>query len=83
MVININYEEEILKIMKTLDDNTKKKVLNFVKTVSNHPQGELGQNLVKRSRELNFDQESLREMEAAIEEACEVIEDFKDINLDD
>lgn len=83
MVLNINYEEEVLKILKSLDKTRKQRVLDFAKEVAKPPQGEPGASLVKRSSELNFDADSLREMEEAIEEAFNVIHEPKDINLDD
>jgi mRNA-degrading endonuclease RelE of RelBE toxin-antitoxin system len=81
MAFNINYEEEVLKILKTLDDSEKKQVLDYLRVISK-PQGESGKKLIEDIRKLNFDKESLREMQEAIDEACEVIEDFRDINLD-
>ena len=82
MVLNVNYEEEILKILRTLDDRKKQEVLNYLRIIDS-PKGELGKNLIEDSRNLNFDAVSLKEMEDAINEDCEIVEDFRDINLDD
>lgn len=63
----INYEKEILKIMKTLDDNGKKELLDFVKSVSNRPNGEPVKQQAK----------GIRETEDS------VVDDEIDMNLDE
>ena len=52
MAIKINYEEEVLKIMKTLDAKGKKELLDFVKSVSTRPKGESGKKLSEGIHEM-------------------------------
>ena len=82
MVLNTNYEEEVLKILRTLDENKKQEVLNYLRIIDT-PKGESGQKIIADSLQLNFDDDSIREIEEAINSDCEVIEGFKEINLDE
>ena len=69
MAININYEEEVLKIMKTLDDDTKKKVLNFAKTVSKRPKTVSGKEFIENTTHIRISDEDAADMMQAISEA--------------
>lgn len=67
MVLNTNYEEEVLKILRTLDENKKQEVLNYLRIIDK-PMGELGQKIIEDSAKFKFDNTSLNEMEKAIQE---------------
>jgi hypothetical protein len=78
----VNYEQEILELVRTLSDDQKQQALDYLRVLK-RPKGELGWKVIQHSRELDFDLESLEQMERAIDEAFEVIEDFPEVNLDD
>lgn len=82
MVININYEEEVLSIMKTLDDITKKKVLNFVKTVSKHPKTVSGKEFVENTKHIRISDEDAAEMMQVISEAFDTVDNIE-VNFDE
>lgn len=77
----INYEQEILDIVRGLSDAQKQQALDYLRVLK-RPQGEPGWKVVQHSRELAFDKGSLEEMQRAIDEACEMVEDFPEVDLD-
>lgn len=81
MSTQISYEEQILTIVRRLTDAQKKQVLAYAETVS-RPPGEAGEAIVAHVQELNFDTEFLADMQRVIEEECESIEPFEDVDLD-
>lgn len=67
----VNYEQQILELVRTLSDDQKQQALDYLRVLK-RPHGEPGWKVVQHTRELDFDLESLEEMEHAIEEAFEV-----------
>ncbi|MEL6526654.1 MAG: hypothetical protein AAFQ07_13190 [Chloroflexota bacterium] len=81
MSAQMTYEEQLLMVVRRLTDAQKQEVLAFAETVS-RPPGESGDSIIAHVRELDFDKEFLSEMKISIEEECERIEPFEDVNLD-
>ena len=77
-------EQEILSEVRKLDFEMQSHLLQIVKGLTNTNRiiGEPGWRMVQHARELNFPKEDLAEMEAAIEEWCERVDDFPEVNLD-
>lgn len=80
MSIHINYEEQLLSIVRGLSDAQKQRVLEYAQVVS-RPEGERGSDIIEHAKKLNFDKQFLQEMKEAIEEECETVEPFKDVSL--
>jgi hypothetical protein len=78
----VNYEDEIIEVIRTLSDNQKLAALDYLRSLK-RPNGEPGWKIVQHIHEIGFDMESLEEMERAIEEAFEEVEGFPEVNLDD
>ena len=82
MVLNVNYEEEVLKILRTLDDSKKQAVLDMAKSLSKHPPSISGKELLDRTKNIRLSDEDAQEMMQAIDEAFNSIEDIQ-VNLDE
>lgn len=78
----ISIERELLDILHRLDETKQKKVLDFARDLS-RPRGESGKAFVEATKNLGFSKQDLAEIEQAIEEGCEIIEDDIEINFDD
>jgi hypothetical protein len=76
------YEQELLDHVRKLSADKQRRVLEFVKDLVK-PQGTPGKLAVQYAREIHISSEDLAAMEKAIEEACEVIEDFPDVKFND
>ena len=63
-------EQEIIERISKLDAEKKNRVLEFVRSLG-IPQGILGEDLIARAHQVNFDPAGLEEMKQAIEEGCE------------
>ena len=79
----ITYEQEIVQALRGLNEQALRDVLGFVRTLKNRPPAEPGWKAVQHAREIAFPKADLDEMERAIEEACEEIEDPREVNLDE
>lgn len=82
MMADISYEDEILASIRLLDEAGQRRVLEFIRGLS-RPKGEPGWKIVQHARKINISSKDLDEMRQAIEEACEIIEDFPEVNLDE
>lgn len=82
MTIKEQIIEQIDRLNEDKDEQRLREILAFV-AAPNRLRGEPGWRAIQHAREIGFSHEDLAEMEAAIEEACEIIEDFPEINLDD
>jgi hypothetical protein len=80
----ISYEREILDALHKLNADQQRRVLEFAQGLT-YPQGISGKQAVQYAREINFPPEDLLEMEKAIEEAFEQVEDeeINEVNLDE
>ncbi len=78
----VTYEQEIVQVLRELNEQARRDVLGFVRTLKNRPPAEPGWKIMQDAREIAFPKEALDEMERAIEESCEIIEDEPDIDLD-
>lgn len=78
----INYEEELLSIFRQLDDRRKQEVIEKAKRVSERPKRVSGTEFIRATKDVNFDSESLAEMQTAIDEAFSEIHDI-DVSFDD
>lgn len=79
----ITYEQEIVRVLHDLDDEALRDVLGYVRTRKNRPPAEPGWKAVQHVTTIAFPKQDLEEMERAIEEACEEVEDFPEVNLDE
>ena len=75
------YEDELLTILRKLSANDQRRVLEFAKSL-NRRRGTPGHLFLERTKDISISKEDLAAMERAIEEACEVIEDFPDAQFD-
>lgn len=81
-MLNSNYEEEVLKILRTLDDNKKQEVLEIVKGFSKRPKTVSGKEFVEKTQHIRISDDDATEMMQAIESAFNTIEDIE-VNLDE
>jgi len=65
MVIR-DYKQEIIERIEGMDQVKQMRVLDFVEQLQ-HPKGISGAKAIQIAHEINFDAESLREMQQAIE----------------
>ncbi|MBL8132899.1 MAG: hypothetical protein JNL42_13650 [Anaerolineae bacterium] len=72
---------QIVDAVQDMDLGTQRKVLDFARGLVK-PKGMTGAELMRLAVELNFDSQSLDEMQQAIAEAFERIDDLPEINLD-
>jgi len=75
-------EQEIIEAVHKLTDEQKQQVLNIVRGLG-RPEGEPGWRIVQHAREIGFSHEDLAEMSQAIEEWCERVDDFPEVNFGD
>lgn len=80
----ISMEQEIITEVHKLSHEQQRQVLQYVQllTASHRPKGEPGWKMVQAAREINFPKEDLEEMAQAIEEWCERVDDFPEVDLD-
>lgn len=78
-------ERELIQKIHGLDETTQQAILDYIGAlvVSMRPEGIKGEDFIQTIRELNFDPESVRQMEQAIEEFFEGDVVLEDINLDE
>ena len=78
----MNYEQELLQKVRKLNGEQKQRVLEYVEKQLSPIKGTPGKLALQYAREIDFSREDLAEMQAAIEEAFETIDDFPDVDLD-
>lgn len=78
----ISYEREILDALHKLNVDQQRRVLEFAQGLT-RPKGEPGWLFLERTRDIHIEPDDLKAMEQAIEEACEQIHDFPEVNLDE
>ena len=78
-------EQEILSAVHKLSAQEQLQVLQYVQSIANaqHPNVEPCWKFVEAARQVNISAEDLQLMEAAIEEWCERVDDFPEIDFDD
>lgn len=78
-------EQEILNEVHKLNAKEQRQVLQYVQSITKgqQPIGEPGWKFVEAARQVNISAEDLQLMEAAIEEWCERVDDFPEIDFDD
>lgn len=81
----MDYKAQIIEEIDDLNEEQQREILDAVLRVKQQqrPKGEPGWRAIQHAREIGFSAEDLAEMQAAIEEAFEVIDDFPDVNLDE
>lgn len=75
------YVDQIIHYVEKLDTEKQRQVLEYAQSLSK-PKGISGRELIQLAHELNFDPQDLVEMQQAIEEECEQLEDFPEVDLD-
>jgi hypothetical protein len=75
-------EQEIISLVQRMDDVQRQQVLDYMHALT-RPKGEPGWQVMQHAREIGFSTEDLREMENAIEEWCERIDDFPEVHFDE
>jgi hypothetical protein len=78
----MTYEQELLQKVRKLNRDQQQRVLAFVDEQLTELKGTSGRDAIRIAREIGFSHDDLMEMQAAIEEGCEVIEDFPEVDLD-
>lgn len=80
----MDYKAQIIEEIDDLSEEQQREILDVVLRVKQQrPKGEPGWRAIQHAREIGFSSEDLAEMQAAIEEAFEIIDDFPDVNLDE
>jgi hypothetical protein len=79
---DLSYADEILDEVSRLSPEKQKRVLDFARGLT-RPKGISGKEAIRIAREINISSEDLAEMEQAIEEWCERIDDWPDVNFDE
>lgn len=79
---DVSYEDEILEQIRRLDLEGQRRVLEFARSLG-RPKGEPGWRIVQHAREINFPKDDLAEIQQAIEDFCEQVEDFPEIDFDE
>lgn len=82
IVLNVNYEEEVLKILRNLDDSKKQDVLDIAKALSKRPSTISSKELLDRTKHSQLSDTDAQEMMQAIDEAFNSVEDIQ-VNLDE
>ncbi|MCA0456880.1 MAG: hypothetical protein LCI00_23115 [Chloroflexi bacterium] len=77
-------EQEILSEVRKLDIAMQTHLLEIVKGLTNTSRiiGEPGWKVIEAARQVNISPEDLQLMEAAIEEWCERVDDFPEVDFD-
>lgn len=78
------YEQELLQVVKDLDRDQQKQVLNFARGLR-RPPGTPGKLAIQYAKEIDFPKEDLAEIENAINEAFKdkALKVFPDVNIDE
>lgn len=78
-------ERELIQKIHGLDETTQQAILDYIGAlvISKRPEGIKGEDAIRLAREINFDAESLREMQEAIEEFFEGEAIIEDVKLDE
>jgi hypothetical protein len=71
-MVDISYEDDVLRIMQTLDEPRRKQVWEFVRGLVDRPRGTPGWLAIEIADKINFPPEDLDEIRTAIEEAKEI-----------
>lgn len=76
-------EWELIQKIRQLDESTQKQRLQYIEKLVIRPQGISGAEAIRIAREINFDPESLKEMEEAINEMYGQEAIIEDIRFDE
>ncbi|MEO8395999.1 MAG: hypothetical protein ABI700_23590 [Chloroflexota bacterium] len=79
----VGIEQEIAGLVKELTARQKRDLLGYARSIKNRPEPEPGWKAIQHAKEIGFSSADLAQMQQAIEEACENIEDFPEVNLDE
>lgn len=80
---HILYEQEILDYLNKLSEKQQREVLEYVRKMVIRPPGTPGKLAIQYAREINFDSDDLNEMERAIQEEFQRVDEFPSVNLDE
>jgi len=79
---DVSYEEEIVSEIHDLKPEQQRDVLRYIRTLK-RPKGTPGKLAVQIAREIGFTPEALEEMERAINELDEYLDEPPEVNLDE
>jgi hypothetical protein len=79
---DISLEQEIIEAVHKLNDAQKQHILEIARRLT-LPEGEPGWKVIQHARAIGFSHEDLTEMAQAIEEWCERVDDFPEVNFGD
>lgn len=76
------YEQELLNEFRQLNETKQQQAVEYVRGLRLRPRGETGRKIIAHAQQINWPKEDLEEMARAIEEACEQVDDFPEVDLD-
>ena len=78
----MSIEQEIIEVVHRMTEDQQRELLEHARRMA-RPKGTPGKLAVQYARELNFSPDDLAEMEKAIEEWCERIDNSPAVNFDE
>ncbi|MDZ4672350.1 MAG: hypothetical protein SH821_15925 [Phototrophicales bacterium] len=76
-------EETLIQRIHLLDESAQQQVLEYVSQLVVRPEGTRGEDAIRIAQKINFDPESLHEMEQSIDDMFEGETIIEDVNLDE
>jgi outer membrane protein assembly factor BamD (BamD/ComL family) len=76
-------EQEIVEVVHKLTPEMQRKALEYLKNLSSAPRGTPGYLAIQYAREIGFAREDLAQMEAAVNEMKQQIDDFPEVEFDE
>jgi hypothetical protein len=77
-----DYKQELVERIERMNESQQMRVLDFVEQLQ-RPKGLSGAEAIRIAKEIDFDSESLNEMQRAVEEGREVIDDEPPVIFND
>jgi hypothetical protein len=77
----INYEQEIIELVRTLSDDQKQQMIDYLRILK-RPETVSGKEFLERIKDIRISDNDAADMLTAIDEAFNVIEDIE-VSLDD
>jgi uncharacterized protein with ParB-like and HNH nuclease domain len=74
-------KEAIIEVVDNLDAEQQRLVLTYVQALSKRPKGLTGEEFLERTKHIHIDEDDLKQMEEAIEEAFEQVGDLPEIKF--
>lgn len=76
------YEQQILEQIREMNEEQQREVLAFARSMK-RPKGISGKEFIERTKDIRIDPEDLKLMQDAIEEWCERVSDFPEVNFNE